>query len=195
MSRGLSGTLQAELAKDQFRFAHLVQVQLNDSQYVRVTDSFHDLTHLSNTYLATGTLLNMTPIKESAVLQIGKITISLSGVNTDVMYAARDETFINRQVIIYRAIINPETGVYIDTPRQIFDGTISNYSIAETAVQSSVSIVVASNWANFQQINGRVTNSESQRKTKRYGSTADFNHDLGMQYASSAIADIKWGQD
>lgn len=194
MSRNIASNTLAELAKDQFIFAHLVKVVLSNTSTIYLTDSFHNLTHDSQTYQASGSLLSMTAIKESAILQVGRVNITLSGVDSTIIAAASTESFINNDVVVHRAIINPNTGAYIDTPRQIFDGTISNYSISESQTSSSVTIVVSSNWANFQQINGRVTNSDSQNNTYRYGTSTTFSNDLGFQYASAAITDIKWGQ-
>jgi hypothetical protein len=194
VSRNIASNTLAELAKDQFIFAHLVKVVLSNTSTIYLTDSFHDLTHDSQTYQASGSLLSMTAIKESAILQVGRVNITLSGVDSTIIAAASTESFINNDVVVHRAIINPNTGAYIDTPRQIFDGTISNYSISESQTSSSVTIVVSSNWANFQQINGRVTNSDSQNNTYRYGTSTTFSNDLGFQYASAAITDIKWGQ-
>ncbi len=194
MSRNIASNTLAELAKDQFIFAHLVKVVLSNTSTIYLTDSFHNLTHDSQTYQASGSLLSMTAIKESAILQVGRVNITLSGIDSTIIAAANTESFINNDVVVHRAIINPDTGAYIDTPRQIFDGTISNYSISESQTNSSVTIVVASNWANFQQINGRVTNSDSQNNTYRYGTSVTFSNDLGFQYASAAITDIKWGQ-
>jgi hypothetical protein len=194
VSRNIASNTLAELAKDQFIFAHLVKVVLSNTSTIYLTDSFHNLTHDSQTYQASGSLLSMTAIKESAILQVGRVNITLSGVDSTIIAAASTESFINNDVVVHRAIINPNTGAYIDTPRQIFDGTISNYSISESQTSSSVTIVVSSNWANFQQINGRVTNSDSQNNTYRYGTSTTFSNDLGFQYASAAITDIKWGQ-
>ena len=194
MSRNLSAAYQAEYAKNKFAFAHLLDIQLDSSTTEYITDSFHDLVHNSNTYDAFGGLMNMGAVNESAIMQVGRLDITVSGLETQFLTAMLGETFINNEVTIHRAIINPETGAYVDTPRQLFNGNITNYSISEGEDSSELSIQVASNWANFMQINGRVTNSTSQSATKRYKSSDLFNSDYGFQYASAAIADIKWGQ-
>jgi hypothetical protein len=186
MSRGLDAATQTALAQRTVRFAHLLSVE-TDTGTVYITDAFHDLTHLSNTYGATGSLLQFGTIKETAVLQVGKIDISLTGINSTVVTTALADNLVNKRVLIYRAIIEADTGNYISTPRQIFDGNISSFSIKSSATASTISISAANHFANFMQLNGRITNTTSQQ--------AYFENDRGFEFSSSLIRDIKWGQE
>jgi hypothetical protein len=74
----------------------------------------------------------------------------------------------------------------IGDPILIFDGRISDFGIDDSDDSSIVEIVVSSHWANFDAINGRRTNHNSQQ--------LHFSGDLGFEFASDTIQDIKWGR-
>lgn len=189
MARGLDASTQSALAQNTVRFAHLLSVE-TDTGTVYITDAYYNLTHLGNEYQATGALLQFGTIKETAVLQVGKIDISLTGINSTVVTTALSDNLINKRVIIYRAIIPADVavdGTYVSTPRQIFDGNIDGFGIKSSATTSTISISAANHFANFMQINGRVTNTTSQQTY--------FANDRGFEFASAMIKDIQWGQE
>ncbi len=63
---------------------------------------------------------------------------------------------------------------------------IENFNVEEDDNSSTVSISVASHWADFEKQKGRKTNTGSQK--------LHFPNDVGFDYASQAIQDIKWGR-
>jgi hypothetical protein len=95
-------------------------------------------------------------------------------------------------VVIYRSF-----GVDSATDKtktfMIFDGNVKNFNASEDATEAAVTIQVSTHWANFEQQNGRVTNTTTQTNTQKYNSTDTFAGDKGFQYASAMIADISWG--
>jgi hypothetical protein len=56
----------------------------------------------------------------------------------------------------------------------------------ENERSSSVGLSIVSHWADFEKKNGRKTNNTSQ---KRF-----FSTDVGMDFASQTVQDIKWGR-
>jgi hypothetical protein len=65
--------------------------------------------------------------------------------------------------------------------------------VDENASEATISIEVSTHWANFEQKNGRITNTTTQTNTTKYGSTDKFSSDRGLEYSSALIADIQWG--
>ena len=51
---------------------------------------------------------------------------------------------------------------------------------------STVGLSIVSHWADFEKKNGRKTNNTSQ---KRF-----FSTDVGMDFSSQTVLDIKWGR-
>ena len=52
--------------------------------------------------------------------------------------------------------------------------------------ESIVGLQIVSNWADFEKKNGRKTNNTSQQRF--------FSGDLGMDFSSQTVQDIKWGR-
>tara|TARA_R100000329_G_scaffold151045_1_gene145665 strand:- start:1589 stop:1828 length:240 start_codon:yes stop_codon:yes gene_type:complete len=75
----------------------------------------------------------------------------------------------------------------------IFDGNVKNWAVDENDTEATISVEVSTHWANFEQKNGRITNTTTQTNTTKYGSTDKFSSDRGLEYSSALIADIQWG--
>ena len=58
--------------------------------------------------------------------------------------------------------------------------------IEESETESSVTLTVVSHWADFDKKSGRQTNNNSQQRF--------FNTDVGMDFSSQTVLDIKWGR-
>tara|TARA_R100000734_G_C3317940_1_gene111554 strand:- start:2748 stop:3410 length:663 start_codon:yes stop_codon:yes gene_type:complete len=201
------GTGKLEL--DAVKCFHLCELHLDDSNLddLYLTDNFYDISWNSTTapstggatklYKASGNLLSFSPVSETTELRINTIQISLSGVDnssegiiTDVL----NYPIVNKRVVIHRSFGVDSTTDYTQT-FLLFDGNIKNFSITEGPENSTITLSVATHWANFEQKNGRVTNTTTQKNTTRYGTGTQpkFTGDKGFEYASSMIADIKWG--
>ena len=61
-----------------------------------------------------------------------------------------------------------------------------NIVIEETETTSTVNLSVVSHWADFEKKSGRQTNNNSQQRF--------FSTDVGMDFASQTVLDIKWGR-
>lgn len=198
-----TATITTQLQQDEQTTFHLLELHFNDSTYndVFLTDNFHDIDldtptqSAVKTFTAVGGLLGFAPIQETTKLAVNSITISLSGIDnsTDGIIAKlMTAPIMNKRVIIYRSF-----GVANNTDTTktylIFDGNVKSWSIDESEEGSQISINVATHWANFEQKNGRITNTSTQQNTIRYNSTQTFKTDRGLEFSSAAIADIQWG--
>ena len=75
----------------------------------------------------------------------------------------------------------------IADPFLLYKGNIENFGINENTKQSVVNLSVVSHWADFEKKNGRKTNNTSQQRF--------FSTDVGMDFASQTVLDIKWGRE
>jgi hypothetical protein len=64
--------------------------------------------------------------------------------------------------------------------------TIESFEIQESDKQCIVDLAIVSHWADFEKKNGRKTNNTSQQRF--------FSGDVGMDFASQTVQDIKWGR-
>lgn len=184
MPRGLTSAVKAELATNNFVMAHLIKLDFASPLYV--TDYVSSLTSGGNTYLPIGNFLDIASPQETQELRVGTVNLTLSGVEQSYITAFLTQSWINRKVFLDRAIINQSTGAIIPDPFRIFEGQMTQFQITENDKKSDVVISISSHWADFNKKAGRHTNNNSQQFY--------FAGDLGFQYASSIIKDIKWGR-
>ena len=59
--------------------------------------------------------------------------------------------------------------------------------LPESETQSNVKLVIVSHWADFDKKSGRKTNNSSQQRF--------FSTDVGMDFSSETVLDIKWGRE
>jgi hypothetical protein len=68
----------------------------------------------------------------------------------------------------------------------VFDGRISSYSINDDNGSSEISIEMSSQWKDFELVNGRKTNRNSQQYY--------FPTDKGFDFSGVVVRDLKWGR-
>lgn len=185
MSRNLSSTLINKFNDDQFYLATLIKMNRGGVQY-RFTDYTSNLTYANQVYGSTSFLLEVGNATESQELRVNDMTITLSGVDqTFIQSFLSNNNYIADTVTIYRAVVNPNTnGIF--GAIVYFEGRIAVYGIEESETDSKVAVTVASHWADFERVNGRKTNQNSQ--------AIYFPNDTGFQYAAKVVKDLRWGR-
>ena len=180
MSRGISQTVIDELAKDSFRMATLVSIDLTQTYFM--TDWQHDLSYGGDTYESSGHLLSVGSVSESQDIGSSELDIELSGKNQTFvsLFLNSNTDWMNSQVSIVRVVIN-DSGAVIGHAAE-HKGHISSFAIKG----DNVLVTIASHWADFERVTGRRTNDKSQQ--------AHYPGDTGLEYASEIKKDIKWGR-
>ena len=97
-----------------------------------------------------------------------------------------NENVTNDEVTIFRGLLDTDNSIIAD-PFLLYKGNIENFAINENTKQSVVNISVVSHWADFEKKNGRKTNNTSQQRF--------FSTDVGMDFSSQTVLDIKWGRE
>lgn len=114
-----------------------------------------------NVYSAQGDFLSFDGVAEDFDVKVGKLSVTISGLNDSILDDVTTPIVIGKRVVLYRCFLNLTTGAVVGTPVPLFDGQVNNTSVVETARSCTISIDCASLFADFERTNGRKTNNDS----------------------------------
>lgn len=187
MTRSLTSAVKTELATNDIRPVHLITIGF--ATPVNLTDCSFSLTSSvsgsSVTYNASDFILGISNHTEETDITKSSINISLSGADQTFISTVLNENVVNDSVDIYRGFLDTSSALISD-PFLLYRGKIDSFDISEGDKQSTVGLSIVSNWADFEKKNGRKTNNTSQQRF--------FANDVGMDFASQTVQDIKWGR-
>ena len=192
MSRNLDSSLETKLAGRSLFAVDLVELHLTTPLYFTTTNIDIDYDSATapdagtNTYLAQGQFLFFGNITEASDLRVGQLDLTFTAVDTTTLALLINNDYLNKRVVIYRAILDSEYNFTANDVYTVFDGKIMGYSINEAPDTATVTITVASQFADFLSTNGRRSNPASQQ---RY-----FASDKGMNFSAQIVKDLKWGR-
>jgi len=187
MTRSLTTAVKNELATNDIRPVHLITIGF--SIPVNITDCSFSLTSSvsgsSVTYSASDFILGISNHNEQTDLTKATVELNLSGADQTFIATVLNENVTNDIVDIYRGFLN-DSNTLIADPFLLYRGNIESFSISENDTTSSVGLTIVSHWADFEKKNGRKTNNTSQQRF--------FSTDVGMDFSSQTVQDIKWGR-
>ena len=187
MTRSLTSAVKTELATNDIRPVHLITIGF--ATPVNITDCSFSLTSSvsgsSVTYNASDFILGISNHTEETDITKSSVSISLSGADQTFISTVLNENVVNDSVDIYRGFLN-DSNALISDPFLLYRGKIDSFDIKETDKESIVGLQIVSNWADFEKKNGRKTNNTSQQRF--------FSADVGMDFSSQTVQDIKWGR-
>jgi len=187
MARTLTTAVKNELLTGQIRPVHLLTIGFGTP--VNITDNAFDLTSSvsgsSVTYSSSAFLVGASSFEEQTDITKTTLSVSLSGVDTSFISVVLGENIVNDSVTIYRGLLNSSNALIAD-PILLYQGNIDTFEISETETESNVKLMVVSHWADFEKKSGRKTNNASQQRF--------FSTDVGMDFSSETVLDLKWGR-
>jgi len=192
MTRNISTTLQTKLEGKSVFVADLIEMHFSTPLYFTTTNINIDYDSPTapesgvQTYLAQGLFLNYGDIIENSDLRVGTLELNFTAVDPTMVAVLLNNDFIDKRVVLYRAVLNSDYSFTSDDVFTIFDGRISGWAISEEQNTASVSLSVASFFADFNRTNGRRTNPASQNLY--------FPNDRGMDFSPQIVKDIRWGR-
>ena len=89
--------------------------------------------------------------------------------------------------MIFLSLFLNDSNAIIADPFLLYRGKIESFEIQEGEKDSTVGLSIVSHWADFEKKNGRKTNNTSQQRF--------FSTDVGMDFASQTVQDIRWGRE
>ena len=182
MTRSLTAGVIAELATNKLNPVELIYLGISTGTYY--TDHFSNLTFNGNTYTSSSLFLGSSEVQETADVSVNNLTLKFSGADTTIISLLLNNDYMNKPASLYRGFLD-DSNALISDPFLLFEGRIANFSLEENATTSSINIVIASHWADFEKIQGRRTSENSQKLL--------FSTDKGMEFASQTAQKIKWG--
>jgi hypothetical protein len=182
MTRSLSASLISELETNKLNPVELVYLGISTGTYY--TDHYKNLTFDGNTYTASSLFLGSSEVQENADVAVNTLSLKFSGADTTIISLLLNNNYMNKPAKVYRGFLNDSQALIAD-PFLLFDGRISSFTLEENETTSSINIIIASHWADFEKTSGRRTAENSQ---KLY-----FPNDKGMEFASKTAQRIKWG--
>ena len=187
MTRSLTTAIKNELATNDIRPVHLITIGFGTP--INITDCSFPLTSSvsgsSVTYSASDFILGISNHSEQTDLTKASIDLVLSGADQTFISTVLNENVTNDEVTIYRGFLNDSNSIIAD-PFLLYKGNIENFTIQESEKDSAVNLTIVSHWADFDKKNGRKTNNVSQQRF--------FSTDVGMDFSSQTVLDIKWGK-
>ena len=187
MTRSLTTAIKNELATNDIRPVHLITIGF--SSPVNITDCSFPLTSSvsgsSVTYSSSSFIMGISNFTEETDLTKTSINLTLSGADQTFISTVLNENIVNDTVEIFRGLLNTSNSIIAD-PILLYSGNIDTFQIDETTTESTVILTVVSHWADFEKKSGRQTNNNSQQRF--------FSTDVGMDFASQTVLDIKWGR-
>tara|TARA_R100000406_G_scaffold18074_1_gene11230 strand:+ start:187 stop:753 length:567 start_codon:yes stop_codon:yes gene_type:complete len=187
MTRTLTTSVKNELLTNEIRPVHLLTIGF--STPVNLTDNSFDLTSSisgsSKTYTASPFLVSVPTFTEETDVTKTSLNINLSGADQTFITTCLNENIVNDSVEIFRGLLNSTNSLIAD-PLLLYSGNIETFQISESQTDSNVTLTIVSHWADFDKKSGRQTNNNSQQRF--------FSSDVGMDFASQTVLDIKWGR-
>ena len=113
------------------------------------------------------------------------LSLALSGASQTFISTCLNENVVNDSVDIYRGLLNSSNALIAD-PFLLYKGSIDTFGIEESERESFVNLSLVSHWADFEKTSGRKTNNNSQQRF--------FSTDVGMDFSSQTVLDLKWGR-
>jgi len=183
VSRPINSATIAELAKDSFITAHLVKIDFETAVYI--TECPQNLVYSGITYNSSSALKGISSVTETSQVQVGAVSVTLSGVSQEYISILLSQKYIDRQITINRVLLSNSYSI-IGAPITIYDGRIQSFSISDNDDTSTIVISASSHWADFDKKAGRRTNHNSQNLY--------FPGDQGFIFSPSLVKDLKWGR-
>tara|TARA_R100000664_G_C2746985_1_gene134597 strand:+ start:717 stop:1283 length:567 start_codon:yes stop_codon:yes gene_type:complete len=187
MARTLTTAVKNQLASNEIRPVHLITIGFGTP--VNITDCGFSLTSSisgsSVTYSPSSFLLSVPTFTEETDVTKTTLNLILSGADQTFISTCLNENVVNDDVDIFRGLLDSSNALIAD-PLLLYSGNIDTFQIGETEKDSNVTLTIVSHWADFEKKSGRQTNNNSQQRF--------FSSDVGMDFSSQTVLDLKWGR-
>lgn len=147
----------------------LIELSLKSGSLL-LTTAAHDIQHNSNTYLASGLVLDIPSSQNQKELNIESVTVEFTAADPSILALFSNENQVNRKVKITEVILNDEHQVIGELLDKNF--TINSWSDEDDGESATIAVEL-SNWAGyFKTIRGIRTTQAS--FARFYPSTTSF---------------------
>lgn len=166
--------------------AHLITVNIGAST-LYYTESDHDIIYSGETYLGNGIILGMGKPKYTAEARVNETKVTFTGADlTIVSLLLNNNDGLNKRLSVDRVWLDENDNVIDDYAMRLNNWRITGSSMKEKwRGESSVSLKVASQLADWKQPRGRRTTPASQNRI--------YPADKGFEFAAAVQKEQQWG--
>jgi hypothetical protein len=183
MARSLTSAVKSQLAGNKINPVTLVYLGIASGS--RYTDHYKDISYDGNTYTASSLLLGVSDVGENNEVAVDSITVAFTGADQTIISLLLNNDYMDKEAEIYKGFLDSSQALISD-PFLLFKGRIESFAIEEDVNNSQVSVSIASHWSDFEKEKGRKTNTNSQQLF--------FANDVGFDFSSKSVQQIKWGR-
>ena len=206
MSRDLATDIIDALDDDVIYPFFAIELLFDGDNTLRLWTGLGTLTHDSQEWVGTGTLLNISTVEEASEIAVKGATVTLSGIPSSVISLALSQPYqgrvcnlyfgmftVNRLLLQSSDYILLQTGskILLDTDQtsisNIFSGYMDQMNILETPSTSTIELVVENRLIDLQRARIARFTSEYQKSI--------YPTDLGLDFVEDLQdKDISWGR-
>ena len=182
MPRDIDNQL-AQTMQENYRSVVLVHIDFETPLYVH--SRFGELTYNGNTYYGVGALGSISTRQEDTELNPQRLMLGLTGIPLRFIDQVNDGNYQNRDVYIYKGILDTNETLLGSTAIKWFRGVTGNASISESANGTCKVDLEVANWlAKWRRASGLRYNNEIQQEL--------YSGDTGLQYVIAAQKGLAW---
>ena len=186
MARTIGSTFSTQLSSTQTRPFYAVEFLY--TQPLRVWTGYGDFTVEGQIYTGLGNLISISSVQETAETKASGVKIVASGINTDVVAVALNETQQGVIVNVYFGVLTTTSNslAIVDDPYQIFSGFVDSVNINESGETSTISFDIESKLISLERpLDFRYTDQDQ----KHF-----FPNDKGLEFVDDLQdKSIDWG--
>lgn len=189
MPRGFNPTAKTESALSYNSLATLVEVLVDPSDPLYLTDYARDISHDSKTWTSAQGMIGISAITENSSNGIETLSLSLSGVPEDFVSLFLDYNYVDRAVKIHKVFLDA-AGAVVGNSMLCFDGRIDQPVIKHEVEKGTATVLcqASSHWIDYSRSTGRTTNDAQQQHASNFPSDDCFKFSIDYE------KEIKWGQ-
>lgn len=155
-----------------------------DSGAVRLWNGYGEITVDSDTYTGAGSLLAVSGVEETGEIAARGVTMTLTGISSDLISVALSENYQNRAARVYIGSLSDVGAV---SSYQLFGGRLDVMNIEESGETATISVTAENRLIDLERPRVRRYTSEDQK--------ALYPGDLGLDYVND-LQDktLDWGK-
>ena len=140
MARDLNANIFTEVQKDRVLPVLFAKIQTSGGDMNVWTGGPESRVFNGDTYIGVGKLAGISPIKESSDLQANGMTLSLSGILSDLISISLDQIEQGLEATVWVGFLDTDTNALIADPYEIFTGITDIPVIIESGETSTIGI-------------------------------------------------------
>jgi|TARA_A100001391_G_scaffold142588_2_gene100334 hypothetical protein len=179
MARTLGTDFSAQLESSSFTPFYAISIAFSPNK-LNLWTGYNDLFFDSETYVGSGNLLLISNIEETSDIKATGMSISLSGLDSNILAEILTEDVQGTSVEVYFGVLTTTDNqtVLVDDPYKVFDGFIDTMTIAESGEESTVRVTVENKLITLEKAKSKRYTDQDQKQLFPTDKGLEFVDDL-----------------